>query len=80
MLKNIISKVFDDEISLVSSAHEVARAVKGFLVLNDMSSHCEQEADYRFYTSDNVDKFVSLGSVILEKEIKKVEHVNIEKY
>lgn len=80
MLKNTISKVFEDNVSLVSSAQEVARSVKGFLALNDMKADNEKESNNRFYTSDNIDKFVTLGSIILEKELMSVEHVNIDKY
>ena len=35
---------------------------------------------YSAISVDDVEKFISLGSVILEKELKCVEHVNIEEY
>ena len=80
MLKNIISKVFEDKVSLVSSAFEVASKVKGFLAGNQMTSGRDTQGQHLFFTSDNVEKFANLGSIILEEEISRVEHVNIEKY
>jgi glutamate racemase len=80
LLKDIISKVFNDEVHLVSSAFEVARAVKDYINAENIISDPLQKPYYRFYTSDDVNKFASLGSTILQKNIEFIEKVDIEKY
>lgn len=80
ILYNTISKVMGPEVSLVSSAQEVARVVKDLIVKNDIARDPEIDPVYRYYTSDNVEVFESFGSRILGKEIHSVEKVDIEKY
>jgi glutamate racemase len=80
LLKNTISKIFNNDISIVSSDVEVARAVSAFLKEKDISAGTESNPVYKYFTSDNVDKFSHLGSVILGREIECVQGVKIEEY
>lgn len=80
ILYNTIKKVVGPDVKLVSSAQEVARAVRKLIEENDIARDPEVEPVYRYYTSDDVKVFESFGSRILEKEIQAVEKVDIEKY
>lgn len=80
ILYNTINKVIGPEVSLVSSAQEVARVVKNLIAENNIARDPGVEPVYRYYTSDNVELFESFGSRILGKEIHAVEKVDIEKY
>lgn len=80
LLKGVISQVMGDEVKLVSSALEVVKVVKEVIKELDIARDEKVKPVYRYYTSDSVEKFESLGSLILRKEIRSVEKVDIEKY
>jgi glutamate racemase len=69
-----------EDVKLVSSALEVTRVVRKILKEKDIERDDRVKPVYRYYTSDSVDKFESLGSAILESEIHSAEKVDIEKY
>lgn len=80
LLQNTISKVMGKDVKLVSSAREAAKAVLKVVKENDMERDKRLNPVYRYYTSDSVEKFAALGSIILGKEIETVEKIDIEKY
>jgi len=80
LLQNTITKVMGEEVRLVSSALEVARVVKNLILDNNIQSDEEHKPVYRYYTSDSVEKFESLCSIILGRRISSAEKVDIEKY
>lgn len=80
LLKNTISKVMGDEVTLINSALEVAKAVKEVVQENQLGRDGRIKPVYRYYTSDSVEKFESLGSSFLNYEICSAEKVDIEKY
>ncbi|KNY28500.1 glutamate racemase [Pseudobacteroides cellulosolvens] len=80
MLYNTISKVMGDKVKLVSSALEVTKVVRNILGEMDIMRDERINPVYRYYTSDSVEKFESLGSAILESDIHSAEKVDIEKY
>lgn len=80
LLENTISKVMGKGVKLVSSALEVAKEVKRIITENGIKRDGSIEPVYRYYTSDSVDKFESLGSAILDKKICSAEKIDIEKY
>jgi glutamate racemase len=80
LLKNIISRIMGDEVKLVSSALEVARVVKQTILDNNIQRDPEYRPEYRYYTSDSVEKFEPLCSAILERMVTTAEKVDIEKY
>lgn len=80
LLTKTISKVFENEVALVSSAQAVAEAVKEYLEIQNIEARTTNKPFYSYYTSDNVEKFVNLGSVILERTIETIKHIDIEKY
>jgi len=80
LLQNTISKVMGEGVRLVSSALEVAKVVKMIIEENGIGRDERLNPVYRYYTSDSVEKFESLGSSILSKKICSAEKVDIEKY
>lgn len=76
---NTIRKVIGQEIIMVNSAEEVAAALKQML-LNESLLTKSDSVQYRYYTSDSIDKFKELGSLILGEEICNVERIDIDKY
>jgi len=80
LLQKTISKVMGDGVKLVSSAMEAANAVKRIVTERQIERNAELKPLYSYYTSDSVDKFVSLGGIILNSTIKSASKVDIEKY
>jgi glutamate racemase len=80
LLKNTIAKVMGNEVKLVSSAQEVARVVKRAIIDNNIQRDPGCKPEYRYYTSDSVEKFEPLCSIILGKKVDSAEKVDIERY
>ncbi|HHV28455.1 glutamate racemase [Acetivibrio mesophilus] len=80
LLHNTISKVMGDDVKLVSSALEVAKVVKEMINENNLMRDEKIAPVYRYYTSDSVYKFESLGNSILNHEIHSAEKIDIERY
>ena len=80
LLKNIISKVMGDGVKLVNSALEVAKVVKEVIDVKRIERDNTITPVYRYYTSDSVKKFESLGNSILNGRIHSAERVDIERY
>jgi len=79
LLSNIIREVMGDGVVLVSSAEELAIALKELLQKENLQSGSENVI-YRYYTSDSVEKFKRLGEMILGKELSNIERVDLENY
>lgn len=80
LLQNTIRKVMGENVNLVNSALEVAKVVKGILDEKNIHRDPEIKPVYRYYTSDSVEKFETLGSAFLKNTICSAEKVDIEKY
>lgn len=80
LLQNTISKVMGEDVSLVSSAQEAAKAVRETISSGGMMRDIKLEPVFRYYTSDSIDKFEPLCGAILDKKISSAEKVDIEKY
>jgi glutamate racemase len=80
LLQNVISRIIDKDIRLVNPAPEAARFVKKLIVEKGIAKNEKIKPVYRYFTSDNVEKFRSLASIILDRDILFAEKVDIEKY
>lgn len=80
LLKNVISKVMGEGVKLVNSALEVAKVVKEVIDVKQIQRNNTIAPVYRYYTSDSVKKFESLGNSILNGRIHSAEKVDIERY
>lgn len=78
LLKEPITHFLGEKISIVSSAMEVAKAVKSTLHNFELNNFKDNIGKLKFYTSDNIEKFTQFGSRILEQEIVNISHVDIE--
>lgn len=79
LLADTIQKVMGNDVVLVSSAEELATALKELVYEKGLESG-NRTATYRYYTSDSVDKFKKLGKMILGNEISNIERVDLENY
>lgn len=80
LLHGTISEVMGPEVRLVSSALEAACEVKEIIEAGGMERDSQLKPVFRYYTSDSVEKFEPLCSLILGREIISAEKVDIEKY
>jgi len=80
LLENVISRVMGGDVTLVSSATEVARVVKKLIYDNNIQSESDSPVEYRYYTSDSIEKFEPLCRTILDGEVNFVRKVDIENY
>lgn len=79
LIADTIQDVIGDDVVLVSSAEELSITLNELLRKENLYAGAEP-AEYRYYTSDSVEKFRKLGKMILGKEICNVERVDMEKY
>jgi glutamate racemase len=79
LLQKTISAIMDS-VMLVSSALEVARVVKNTIINNNMQRNSRYKPVYRYYTSDSIEKFEQLCSIILGRTVNLAEKIDIEKY
>jgi len=80
LLSNTITKVMGDGVKLVSSAIEISKVIKNIISDKNIRRDEQIQPVYRYYTSDSIDQFQSLGSNILGMPIKSVQKVDIERY
>ncbi|TYQ15311.1 UNVERIFIED_CONTAM: glutamate racemase [Acetivibrio alkalicellulosi] len=80
LLQHTISKVMGGSVTLVNSALEVAKVVKEVIDQEKIQRDSMIAPVYRYYTSDSIKKFESLGNSILKGKIHSAEKVDIERY
>lgn len=78
ILRYTLSKVMGPGVTLVNPAYETAKATKNMLKANDLMSEKKGKPSYRFYVSDDPEKFRRIGGNILKKEIEFIQKVDIE--
>ncbi len=79
LLAGTIRSVMGEKMVQVNSAEEIAATLKERLVNENLLTD-ENKAQHRYYTSDSIEKFIELGSLILGEEIRNVQRVDMEKY
>lgn len=80
LLQDTISKVMGEGVKLVSSALEAAKAVRNVIEEKGIKGDEGLKPVYRYFTSDSIEKFETLGSSILGREICCAEKVDIDRY
>ena len=78
LLKKLLSRIMGQEISLIDTAEATAKAVEGKLREENLLRKGNRKAVYKFFVSDDPEKFLQLGSKFLGKSIDKAERVNPE--
>jgi glutamate racemase len=74
LLKNVLSKVMGNGVSIVDSALSTARVVKGIVGHQD---DCSGSHDIIYYLSDSSPRFIELGEHFLGCEMKYVYDVDL---
>ena len=84
LLQDAIARVLGPDINLVNSAGAVAAEVKEALVRENLLRISDGDNIHRgkvsYFTSDSVEKFASLGSMFLGKELDNVTKIDIDAY
>jgi len=91
VLSKVITRTMGGSVVLISSALEVAREVRSLIIQSGICNDPEGKAgsslgsytgapQYRFFTSDSVEKFKSFGGLILDRTLESVEKINIEDF
>lgn len=75
LLRSLIEETLNGKALIVDSASETVRHLKEKLQAVGHARE-DQSPQYRFYVSDDPEKFKSLGTMFLEKDIEKVEEVH----
>ena len=80
LLEGTINKVLGDSVCIINSAREVAGVVKERLFKDGIENDNLGKPNYRFFTSDSVDKFKELGELFLNTKMECVYKADIELY
>ncbi|MDH5661776.1 MAG: aspartate/glutamate racemase family protein, partial [Elusimicrobiota bacterium] len=79
LLKELLSRIMGQEISLIDTAEATAKAVEKKLGEKNLLRKGSRKAAYKFFVSDDPEKFLQLGKRFLGKNMEKAEKVNLEK-
>lgn len=82
VLSEAISKIVGKDINLVNAGTSTAKAVKEYLLKNDLKTDSFEKGKHSFYVSDKPDSFryqasILLGKDINESEVKEVDLSNL---
>ena len=84
LLRSEIRKLVGDEITLINPAYETAKELGRMLACRGLESTGTMEAGepypYKFFVSDDPDKFTSFANSILPVDVKMAKIVPIEEY
>ncbi|WP_026487044.1 glutamate racemase [Caldanaerobius polysaccharolyticus] len=79
LLMNTISKVMGD-VTLVNPARETALMVKERLSEMGLCAQRQAVPEYRYFVSDNPEKFEEIGKNFLKRPVSGIKLVDIEQY
>ncbi|MCJ7645336.1 glutamate racemase [bacterium] len=78
LLKELLSRIMGQGVSLIDTAEATAKAVKKSLGEKNLLRKANHKPVYKFFVSDDPEKFLQLGMRFLEKGIDKAERVDLE--
>jgi len=78
LLKELLSRIMGQEISLIDTAEATAKAVEKKLGEKNLLRKGSRKAVYKFFVSDDPEKFLQLGRRFLGKNVEKAERINLE--
>lgn len=76
-LKNVIKKVLK-KVKLIDSATETAQTVVEVLKSKNLLNNIRKKPNYKFYVTDDPEKFKRIGTFFLKKSIKSISLVDVE--
>ncbi len=83
LLRSTFREVLGDHVNLVNPAYETAVELRRTLEWNDLireGSETDEKEKYRFYVSDDPERFQKFATSVLRFEIEGAEAINIEAY
>ena len=84
LLRSEFRRLVGEEIRLVNPAYETARSLKELLekneLLNTMARNPDDPMPYRFFVSDEPERFAEFANSILPVDVRKAERIAIENY
>ncbi|TDT62352.1 glutamate racemase [Fonticella tunisiensis] len=80
LLTRVVGDVMGQDVTLINPAEETALELKEILMEKGLQNDPENNPSYRYYVSDNPDKFSRVGSNFLNRDISNIQKVDIEKY
>lgn len=80
LLKELFLKIMGQEVFLIDTAEATAKAVEKMLREKKLMSEENHEGVYKFFVSDNPEKFLQLGRKFFGKNIDKAEKINLEEW
>jgi glutamate racemase len=82
LIKRVLRKVAPEHVSIVDSAQSTAHVVRDLLGSTPVSKATEEERRkmprLKFFATDSVEKFRTLGARFLGREIVEVQHVDLK--
>jgi len=78
LLKGCLSRIMGEKVSLIDTAEATAKAVKRKLGEENLLTKANRKAVYKFFVSDDPEKFLLLGRNFLGKNIDRAERVDLE--
>ena len=75
LLEGVIREVMGDEVYLVNSAKETAKEVQQVLTEGRLAKAAKKDGSYRFYITDNRQRFIKVGERFLGRPLRTVELV-----
>ena len=78
LLKELLSRIMGQGVSLIDTAEATAKAVKKSLREKNLLRKVNHKPVYKFFVSDDPEKFLQLGMRFLGKGIDKAERVDLE--
>lgn len=78
ILRYTLAKTMGKGVNLVNPAYETAKATKEMLKDKNLLSERLNTSNYKYYVSDDPEKFRRIGGNILKREIRDIKKVDIE--
>ena len=73
ILKDLLKKVMGKDVVLVDSAREVAKEAREILDASGLLNGSKAEGKYKFFVSDEPNRFIHIGEKFLKRRIKCVK-------
>lgn len=80
LLNNVVQNVMGEKVALINPARETALELRDILIENNISNSEDYKGSYKYYVSDNPNKFIKVGERFLSEKIENILEIDIEEY
>lgn len=80
LLKNVIAKIMGKDVTIVDSAKQTAYRVNEMLKKSDLVANKRRKSIYKFYVSDDANKFKVNGGKFFGREIANVKKISLDEH